>query len=472
MTATDTLRTLFDAQRAAFARQAPDYWRRMHALAMLRNGVHARQEELLRAISEDFGGRAYDETLMLELFPFYDQIRHARRHLKGWLRRQRVDSTWFLQPSRAFVQYQPLGVVGVIGAWNYQLLLTLGPVVDALAAGNHVMLKPSEITPRSSEVIAAIIGDAFPPEYVKCVTGGPDVGSGFSALPFDHLFFTGSTRVGQLVMRAAAANLTPVTLELGGKSPAIVHESYPLVRAVQRIMVGKLYNAGQTCVAPDYVLLPDGKEAAFEEQARQTVAALYPRLVDNQDYTRIVSHRHYDRLLAAVEDAAGRGARVVALKPANEPCTRENKVFPPTLVFAPADAMTIMQEEIFGPVLPVVLYRTLDEAVAFVNARPRPLALYYFDDNARRVDEVLRRTLSGGVTINDCIFHLAQHNLPFGGVGPSGIGHYHGFDGFAAFSKKRGVMVQRRWAATSLFHAPFRARKRAIIDAFLKLTLR
>ena len=465
------LEARLDAQRKAFSRGAPDYRRRMQALAALRDGLHAREKELLRSVSDDFGGRAHEETLSLELFPLYDQIRHARRHLGRWMRRRPVRSAWFLQPSRAFYQYQPLGVAGVIGAWNYQLLVTLGPLVDALAAGNHVMVKPSEITPRSADVIAQIVADAFPPEYVTCVTGGPDVARAFSALPFDHLFFTGSARVGQLVMQAAATNLTPVTLELGGKSPAIVHESYPLPRAVDRIITGKLYNAGQTCVAPDYVLLPAGREAAFETEARRTATTLYPRLVDNADYTRIVSRGHYDRLQGLIADASARGARVVEIVPAGERGTPENRVLPPTLIFSSTDTMSVMQEEIFGPVLPIVPYRTLDEAIAFVNARARPLALYYFDEDARRQDMVLARTMSGGVTLNDCVFHLGQHNLPFGGVGPSGMGHYHGFDGFVTFSKKRGVMIQRRWAATSLFRAPWRKR-RALLDRALRLARR
>ena len=475
MTARGTLRSGLEAQlqaqREAFARAAPDYRRRMGALAALREGLHAREEELLRAVSDDFGGRAHDETLTLELFPLYDQIRHARRHLAEWMRRRSVRSSWFLLPSRAFYQYQPVGVVGVIGAWNYQLLLTLGPAVDALAAGNHVMVKPSEITPQSAEVIARIVADAFPREYVACVTGGSDVAGAFSALPFDHLFFTGSTRVGRLVMQAAAANLTPVTLELGGKCPAIVHESYPLDRAVDRIVTGKLYNAGQTCVAPDYVLLPSGREAAFEAAARRTVAALYPRPVHNPDYTRIVSRSHYDRLRDLMEDASVKGARVVEINPAADPIMPEDRVLPLTLIFSPTDTMKAMQEEIFGPVLPVATYGTLDEAIAFVNARPRPLALYYFDENSGRQDAVLARTMSGGVTFNDCIFHLVQHNLPFGGVGASGMGHYHGFDGFATFSKKRGVMVQRRWAPTSIFRPPWQ-RRRALLNALLRLARR
>ena len=466
------LRALFDAQRAAAARGAPDLARRLSALAALRDGVRARQDDLLHAVSEDFGGRAHEETLLLELFPFYDQLRHARRHLPRWMRRRRVRSSWFLQPSRAFYQYQPLGVVGVIGAWNYQLLLTLGPVVDAIAAGNHVMLKPSEITPRSAEVIRRIVADTFPPEYVACVTGGPGVASDFTTLPFDHLFFTGSARVGQMVMQTAAANLTPVTLELGGKSPAIVHESYPIARAAKRIMVGKLYNAGQTCVAPDYVLLPAGQEAAFEAAARRAVARLYPTLAGNATYTRIVSVRHFDRLRALAADAAERGARVVTLGGDHDVGTPDDRIVPPTLIFAPSDEMTVMQEEIFGPLLPVVTYRTLDEALAFVNARPRPLALYYFDEDSGRIDEMLARTMSGGVTVNDTVLHLGQHNLPFGGVGPSGMGQYHGHDGFVTFSKKRGVMVQSRLAATGLFHAPYGGRTRALIERLLRLALR
>jgi coniferyl-aldehyde dehydrogenase len=475
MTASTTLRMQLEArlqaQKEAFARGSPDFARRMQALAALRDGLHVRQEELVRAVSEDFGGRAHEETLMLELFPLYDQIRHARRHLGRWMRKRSVRSSWFLRPSRAFYQYQPLGVVGVIGAWNYQLLLTVGPAIDALAAGNHVMIKPSEITPRSAEVIARIVADTFPPEYVTCVTGDAQMASVFSSLPFDHLFFTGSARVGQLVMQAAAANLTPVTLELGGKSPAIVHERYPLPRAVSRIITGKLFNAGQTCVAPDYVLLPAGQEGAFEREARRTVTTVFPRLLDNPDYTRIVSQRHCERLGGLVADASAKGARVVEIMAEGERATPGSRVIPPTLIFSPTDAMSVMREEIFGPVLPVVPYRTLDEAIAFVNARPRPLALYYFDEDVRRRDEVLARTMSGGVTFNDCMFHLGQHNLPFGGVGPSGMGQYHGLDGFVTFSKKRGVMVQRRWAPTSLFRAPWRGR-RSLIEVLLRLARR
>jgi coniferyl-aldehyde dehydrogenase len=271
-------------------------------------------------------------------------------------------------------------------------------------------------------------------------------------------------------MGAAATNLVPVTLELGGKSPVIIHPSYPLPRAVERIMTGKLYNAGQTCVAPDYLLLPEGYESEFEQLARSFVGKLYPNLVQNADYTRIINVQKYQRLKQVVEDAQQKGGRVITINPSDESGNPENKVFLPTLVFAPNDEMVLMKEEIFGPVLPVITYKTLSEALAFVNSRPKPLAFYYFDNDTRRVDEVLTKTLSGGVTINDCMFHLGQHNLPFGGVGPSGMGHYHGFDGFVTFSKKRAVMVQRNLAGTALFRPPYAERKKALLHILMKLT--
>jgi coniferyl-aldehyde dehydrogenase len=465
------LQTQLDNLRADFTRGAPDLQRRRQALAALAQAMRTHQHALLQAVDGDFGGRAHAETLLLELFPLHDQIRHARRHVRSWMRRRVVSSPWFLLPAGAFYQYQPLGVAGIIGAWNYPVLLTLGPAIDAIAAGNRVMLKPSELAPRTAEVIARIIGDAFAPEQVACVNGGADVAAAFSELPFDHLFFTGSTRVGHRVMQAAARNLTPVTLELGGKSPAIVHDGYPLQTAVTRILTAKLFNAGQTCVAPDYMLLPAGREAEFEALARRAVADMYPRLTGNPDYTHIVSELHRARLAGLLDDARERGARVVDLAAGGDAADPLARIVPPTLLFDTTDAMQVMQEEIFGPLLPVVSYRTLDEAIAYVNARPHPLALYYFDNERARQDEVLARTRSGGVVINDCLFHLAQHNLPFGGVGPSGMGQYHGFDGFVTFSKKRPVMVQRRWAATSLLRAPW-ARRRWMIDLMLRIASR
>jgi coniferyl-aldehyde dehydrogenase len=469
VTAAD-LAALLAEQRAAFAQGAPDHAQRITALESLRDAVREHQDAIVAAIDEDFGGRAAEETLLLELFPLLDEIRNARRHLRGWMKPRAVRPAWFLLPGRARVQYQPLGVVGVIGAWNYQLLLSLSPIVGALAAGNHVIVKPSEITPRTAALIARILAERFPRAYVAGVTGGVELATAFSALPFDHLVFTGSTRVGKLVMRAASEHLTPVTLELGGKSPVIVHRDAPLDRAAERIMSGKLYNAGQTCVAPDYALVPRDRVDAFVAAARDVTAAMYPRLVGTRDYTRIVTRAHWERLHRLTEEARARGARVESVNPATERCDAESKVFPPTFVVAPPDDLEVMQEEIFGPVLPVVPYDTVDEAIAYVNARPRPLALYYFDVDARRADDVLARTTSGTAAVNDVVVQLAQDNLPFGGVGPSGMGHYHGFDGFQTFSKKKGVFLQSRFGSGKLLRPPYTERTRSLLRTLLRLT--
>lgn len=455
-----TLAEIFRRQHAGFAADPrPDLKRRQHALAQLAAAVRAHEAHLIAAVDADFGGRPAAETRLLELLPLYDQIAHARRHLRGWMRRRRVAGSRFLWPARAFYEYQPLGVVGVIGAWNYPVLLTLGPMVDVLAAGNRVLLKPSELAPHTAEALAALLAEAFPLEQVAVVTGDAEVARALTRLPLDHLVFTGSTRVGREVMRAAADNLTPVTLELGGKSPAILHDSADLSRALPRLMTGKLLNAGQTCVAPDYALVPPGRMEDFETQARRAITAMFPNGL-NGDYARIISDRHLARLQGLVAEAREGGARVVELAPV--PAGANGRLMPPTLVFDPPEDSALMREEIFGPVLPVIPAPTLDDALAFVNARPRPLALYYFDDDRTRQDRVLASTMSGGVTFNDCMFHVGQLNLPFGGVGASGTGEYHGFDGFARFSKKRPVMVQPRLATTGLVRPPWGARRRLI----------
>jgi coniferyl-aldehyde dehydrogenase len=452
------------AQRTAFAHQPPDAQRRIRALRALLQALRARREEFVQAISDDFGGRARQETLLLEVFPLVDTIRHAIRHLPQWMRPRPAAAGWQFLPGRARVVYQPLGVVGVIGAWNYPLLLSLAPVVGALAAGNRVMLKPSELAPRTADLLAGLVSDLFPDDYVTVVTGGPETGAAFAALPFDHLLFTGSTRVGKLVMRSACEHLTPVTLELGGKSPALVHPDFPAQTAAARIMAGKLYNAGQTCIAPDYVLVQAGAREEFVRLAAAAAAAMYPRLVGNPDFTRIVNCEHYRRLRGLVEDATRKGAEVLEVNPARETANEQDRVFPPTLLWNVNDRMAVMQEEIFGPVLPVVAYRSLDEAIEYVNARPRPLALYYFDRNSKRVEAVLARTTSGGVTVNDTILHIAQNELPFGGVGPSGMGSYHGFDGFQTFSKKKGVFLQSRFTTLGFLRPPYGALARRVTD--------
>jgi coniferyl-aldehyde dehydrogenase len=453
----------FEAQRRAFRNSPPGCRERLQALQALEAGLLGSKDAFVTAINEDFGGRSAEETVALEIFPVVNEIRHARRHLRRWMADRRAWVGWQFWPATARVQYQPLGVVGILSAWNYPIFLSLGPLVGALAAGNHVMLKPSELAPRTAELLHSLLASLYPPEYVSVVLGDAAAAAEFSRLPFDHLLFTGSGRVGKLVMQAAAANLTPVTLELGGKSPAIIHSSYSLQNAVERILNGKLYNAGQTCVAPDYVLLPAASKSEFIRLARETVSTLYPRLAANPDYTRILNEHHYRRLRDLVDAARREGAEVITINPANETCDEANRVFPPVLLFDAPRTSRVMQEEIFGPVLPVVLYGQVDEAIDYVNDRPRPLALYYFDHDSSRVRDVLRRTTAGGVTINDCVYHLGQPSLPFGGVGPSGMGHYHGFDGFETFSKKKGVLLQSRWTPLSFLRPPYGDTARRIL---------
>ncbi len=457
------LRARFDAQRAAFRKRSPGFEERLNALRRLEQSLLKHKNDIIDAISLDFGGRAPEETLALELFPVLNEIRHAIGHLRDWMEPCRAPVSFQFWPGRARVIYRPLGVVGIISPWNYPVFLSLGPLVGALAAGNHVMLKPSEFAPAISQLTQALIAELCPADYVSVELGEADAAAEFGGLPFDHLLFTGSTRVGKLVMRAAAENLTPVTLELGGKSPALVHPSYPIGRAADRIAMGKLYNAGQTCVAPDYLLLPRGRQDQFLTEFRRAAETYYPRLVDSHDYTRIVTERHYLRLAGLVADARQKGAEALEVNPAKEDCNSANRVFPPTLLWNVEDAMGVMQEEIFGPVLPIVFYRDLEEAIGYVNARPHPLAFYYFDQSGSRSRKVLDETMAGGVTINDCIFHVGQSNLPFGGVGASGMGRYHGFSGFETFSHKQGVFVQGRWSSLSLIRPPYGPRSRSIL---------
>ena len=452
---TDTPAAIHARLREAASRDSNPGWGKRDAwLEALERLIRENQPAIAEAIRSDFGNRSLHETQLLELFPSFEAIRHARRHLKSWMRpERRAVSMWFL-PGRARVLHQPLGVVGVIVPWNYPLLLAVGPLVAALAAGNRVMVKMSEYTPAMSDLFARLVAKYFAEDVVVVVQGDADVAQAFARLPFGHLLFTGSTKVGYSVMRAAAENLTPVTLELGGKSPAILGPDYPLEKFAERVVVGKTMNAGQTCIAPDYVLVPAGQEHAFIAAARKVVDACYPELLSTPDYSSIVSERHYQRLVGLVEEARGQGAEVVPLSSAAGPDAATRRM-PPVALLNVTPAMQAMQEEIFGPLLPVVPYRELDEAIRYVNARPNPLALYYFDHDRGRIDHVLEQTLSGGVTINDTILHIAQDSLPFGGVGESGKGHYHGFEGFEAFSKKKAVFFQSRLNGMGLFKPPY-----------------
>ena len=423
---------------------------RLDALASL---VQDNAERFVAAIDADFGHRSAHETRLLELFPCLEAIRHARSHVGAWMKPQRRSPSLWFRPGRARIVMQPLGVVGIIVPWNYPLLLAISPLAAALAAGNRVLLKMSEFTPRTGELLAELVARYFVEGDVAVVLGDAMVGADFARLPFDHLLFTGSTRVGHQIMRMAADNLTPVTLELGGKSPVILGPDYPLQKAAERIMVGKLMNAGQTCIAPDYVLVPEGREQDFVAAARAVVAKCYPHLAATPDYTSIINDGHYKRLLAYVADAEARGAKIEPLSTATADSTRRR--LPPLALLKVDDGMQVMQDEIFGPLLPVLPYRDLDAAIAYVNQHPRPLALYCFENDPVRRDRVLNETISGGVTVNDTILHIAQENLPFGGIGPSGMGHYHGIEGFKTFSKQKGVFLQSSLNAMSQFNPPY-----------------
>jgi len=455
------------SQLAARSDPAVDAATRRRRLDGLHDLLHDNMAAFAEAVSVDFGHRSSAETRLLEIFPSLEGIRHARRHCKAWMQpRRRPVSLWF-QPGRAEVRPQPLGCVGIVVPWNYPVFLAAAPLAAAFAAGNRALVKMSEFTPATAALFASLAADYFTPEELTIVEGDAEVAKDFVRLPFDHLLFTGSTAVGREVMRAAAENLTPVTLELGGKSPAIVAPGYPLARAAERILVGKCLNAGQTCIAPDYVLLPAGAEEAFIAAARAVVGICYPDMGRNADYSSIVNDRHFQRLVGYVADACAKGGDIVELCPDCPPDAASRR-FPPVLLCRPNDGMRAMQEEIFGPILPIVTYRTFDEAMAYVNERDRPLALYLFDNDTRRSERLLQTTMAGGVTINDTILHIAQDDLPFGGVGPSGMGHYHGHEGFLTFSKLKPVFRQSRLNGMALFKPPYGA----IFERLLKVLLR
>jgi len=447
----EELDRLFAAQRAAYAANPmPAADQRQQWLKALRELLSQERQALVEAISADFSHRSADETLLAELMPSLHGIHYASRHLKGWMKSSRRKVGMAFQPASAKVVYQPLGVVGIIVPWNYPLYLAIGPLVGALAAGNRVMLKLSESTPATGQLLKTLLGRIFPEDLVCVVLGEVDIGVAFSRLRFDHLLFTGATSIGKHVMRAAAENLTPVTLELGGKSPAIVSRDVPLKDAAERIAFGKTLNAGQTCVAPDYVLVPQDRVGAFVEAYRQVVNNFYPTLADNPDYTAIINERQLARLNGYVSDATSKGALLIPLFEQGQ-----GRRMPHSLLLNVTDEMTVMQDEIFGPLLPIVPYQDLDQAFAYINQRPRPLALYYFGYDKREQNRVLQETHSGGVCLNDTLLHVAQDDMPFGGIGPSGMGHYHGHEGFLTFSKAKGVLIKQRFNAAKLIYPPY-----------------
>jgi coniferyl-aldehyde dehydrogenase len=452
--------------RQAWQARQPDHAQRRGDLLRLRAALKRRLPEMAATIAADFGHRSHDESLLADGMTVLSAIDHLLRHLRGWMKPRRVGAGWRLWPARAQLRPMPLGVVGVIAPWNYPVNLALIPVATAIAAGNHVFLKPSEHTPRTTRFLHELLAEVFPASRVAVAEGGAELASAFAGLPFDHLVFTGSTAVGRKVMAAAAANLTPLTLELGGKSPAIVCDDYPIARAAARLATGKWFNAGQTCIAPDYALVV-GRERgdALVQALREQVAARYGDLSgDAADYARVINDAQFERLQGWLDEASARGCAVLPLAAGHDPARR---LFVPTLVLDPPQDIALMREEIFGPILPVICMDSLEQAIGFVNARPRPLALYPFSHDRGQVETILRSTLAGGVTVNDTLLHCAADNLPFGGVGASGMGAYHGRAGFDALTKALPVLWQARRSATDLLHAPY-PRIRRLIDLLLR----
>ncbi|MDG1152888.1 MAG: coniferyl aldehyde dehydrogenase [Hyphomicrobiales bacterium] len=431
------------------------------------------QNEIAEAISEDFGHRSTESSLLADVAGSIGSLKSAKENIKKWVKpekRKVTPSILGLLGAKLRLEYQPLGTVGVISPWNFPVTLTFGPLGSIFAAGNRAMIKPSEFTPKTSELMKKMFEEAFSEEEVAVFTGGPDLGEAFSSLPFDHLLFTGATSIAKHVMRAASENLVPVTLELGGKSPVIISKKSNFEVSVNRVMAGKTMNAGQICLAPDYVFIPKDKKEEFISQSKKVVTDMYPSLKDNPDYTSVINQRHYDRLQGYVEEAKEKGFEVIEINPSNEDFSQQayHKI-PPTLIVDPDDSLSVMKEEIFGPILSVKTYDSIKDTVDYINSKDRPLGLYYFGDDKEEMQNVLENTTSGGVTINDVVFHVGQDNAPFGGVGPSGTGSYHGVEGFKNFSHTKTIYTQSKFDGLfGLFRPPFGSKAKSAIKGQIK----
>ncbi|MDO3721108.1 coniferyl aldehyde dehydrogenase [Marinobacter sp. chi1] len=445
----------FDDQTKAFRKNPmPPISERKENLKRLKRLILNNQDRLIEAIDRDFSCRSKDETLIAEVMPSIQSINYTLKHLDAWMKPSKRHVSMLFRPASNRVHYQPKGVVGIIVPWNYPLYLAVGPLVASLSAGNRSMIKMSEYTPHTSALFKEIIEGSFAGDLVTVITGEADVAADFSAQPFDHLLFTGSTSVGRMVMKAAAKNLTPVTLELGGKSPAIVSPDVPMEDAAQRIAFGKAFNAGQTCVAPDYVLCPADRVQAFVDEFRSRFSEMYPTIRDNDDYTAIINERQYARLQSYLDDARAKGAKVIEINPGRENLGDGTRKIPLTLLLNTTPDMKVMQDEIFGPLLPVVGYTDLEDAIHYINERPRPLALYFFGYDKEQQQYVVHQTHSGGMCINDALMHVAQDDLPFGGIGDSGMGHYHGKEGFLTFSHHRAIFTKQKFNSGQFVYPP------------------
>lgn len=442
------MRDLLDRQRAAFMAELPVSLdirkdRLKRAIALVADNA----PRFCDALSEDFRHRSREQSMITDIAASVAPLKHALKHVGRWSRSERKPAMFplGLLGGRAWVEYQPKGVVGIIAPWNFPVNLVMSPLAGVFAAGNRAMVKTSEFTPVVAALFEELAPLHFAPEEMAFVSGGPEVGKAFAELPFDHLLFTGATGIAKHILHAAADNLTPVTLELGGKSPIIVGRSADIGRATERVAMGKMLNAGQICLAPDYMLVPEEKESEVVDGLIRAASAMYPSLLANPDYTAVINDRHHARLNDWVEDARRKGAEVIAVNPGQEDFAASNsRKMPLHIIRGATDDMIVMQEEIFGPVLPVRSYRHIDDAIAEVNRRDRPLALYYFGGDGEERRRVLDRTISGGVTLDDVIFHVGQEELPFGGIGPSGTGAYHGEAGFRTFSHARSIYKQAR----------------------------
>ena len=456
---------VFVLQREAYRRHPyPSLAERREHLSRLERILVDNVDAIADAVNRDFGNRCAEETKLLEIFTSVDGIRDARRRVGRWMKPQRRHVSILFATGKNRVIPQPKGVVGIVVPWNYPVFLCIGPLTSALAAGNRCMVKMAANSQNLCRLLAEKFREQFAEDHVAILPGVR--GQDFSSLPYDHLLFTGSADAGRTVMRSAAENLTPVTLELGGKSPTIVCDDFDIDTAASRILYAKFVNAGQTCLAPDYVLLPESKRDAFVAAALRILPKRYPD-PDGASYTSVIDEKSYRRLRATLEDAEKRGARLVPLVPGAN-ANDELRKIPPHLVLDPTDEMQIMQEEIFGPLLPVKTYRHLDEVLAYVNSKDRPLGFYVFTNDPKTEERLVYGTISGGVTINNCMFHVAQHDMPFGGVGASGMGHYHGFDGFLELSKLRSVFTQPKVSALETFYPPYTKMHTRLFDLLLR----
>ena len=466
----EALLSQFQLMRSAHLSDSmPDLNTRRDRLRRLLTGLEALEDDFIQTISEDFGHRSAFETANYDFTVTIGDIKHQLRNVADWMRPRKRSVPLHLLPGRARLLSQPLGVVGVISPWNFPLFLSITPVAGALAAGNRVMLKPSEFTSRTSKLLAELAAECFETDEFTVAEGGVETGKFFAELPFDHLLFTGSTRVAREVAKAAAENLTPITLELGGKSPAIVCPGADLKRAANRIAFGKLANAGQVCISPDYVFVERSRLRDFIEILQTQTAKAYPSLENNPDYTSIITEQHYSRLKEMIEEARRQGTEVITINPARETFAAENRKLPPTLILFPDPSLSVMQEEIFGPVLPVLSYKNLEETIEFIKGRERPLALYIFTESSREREQILRETISGGVAVNEVLYHCVCETLPFGGIGSSGMGAYHGQTGFDTFSHLKPVFIQPRLNFDFFLMPPVTPLKRFFAWIFRKM---